>query len=240
MSLQYAFRDNVFHCMRVTFISVLWSASLLMAAPAHASDVPPPADPDLPQPLDVTSLQALITNPPFTRVVDFTDSLRLTGVATVGGKPMATLLDTATKKQYVVSDVPNAKGWKLLEANESTSLRYTQVKVMVGPEVVTLRYSDDQLNPKRVGGQSVRYPTAAEAIRKDENGKEYVRGSAYLSQQDQDIYHNKMSREAHDKFREIIRDSRDKMFQMSDEQRAAFSKKIFDKVLSTDQSGQKR
>ena len=226
--------------MRSIAIIPLFSACLLLAAPLHASDTPPPSDPDLPQPLDITALQDLIANPPFTRVVDFTDSLRLTGVATVGGKPMATLLDTATKKRYVVSEVPNDKGWKLLEASENTSLRYTQIKLMVGPEVVTLRYSDEQLNPKRVGGGGVPHPSAAEAIRKDENGKEYVRGSAYLSPADQDYYHNKMSKEAHDKYREVIRDSRDKMFQMNDEQRASFSKKIFDSVVARDQAAKKK
>ena len=71
------------------------SAFLLLAALARAAEVSP-SDPDLPQPLDVASLQALLTNPPFNRVVDFTDSLLLTGVATVGGKPMATLMDKAT------------------------------------------------------------------------------------------------------------------------------------------------
>ena len=227
-----------------SFVTIAFcSASLLLAGSLRASDLPPvapAADPDLPQPLDVAALQDMITNPPFSRVVDFTDSLRLTGVATIGGKQMATLLDTATKKRYVVSDVPNDKGWKLLEANENTSLRYTQVKLMVGPEVVTLRYSDEQLNPKRVGGGGVPHPTAAEAIRKDENGKEYVRGSAYLSPADQDFYHNKMSREAHDKYREVIRDARDKMFQMNDEQRAAFSKKVFDGVVARYQNAPKK
>ena len=215
------------------------SAFLLLAALARAAEVSP-SDPDLPQPLDVASLQALLTNPPFNRVVDFTDSLLLTGVATVGGKPMATLMDKATKKNYVVSEVPNAQGWRLVEASGNSELRLTQIKLMVGPEVVTLRYSESQLNPSRVGNGGVKYPTGADAIRKDENGKEYVRGSAYLSQADQDFYHKDMSKEAHDQFRTIIRDSRDKMFNMTDEQRASFSKKIFDTVVARDKSAQKK
>ncbi len=198
------------------------------------------ADPDLPQPLDLTTLQPLLANPPFNRVVDFTDSLLLTGVATVGGKPMATLMDKATKKSYVVSEEPNAQGWKLVAASESNELRLTQIKIQVGPEIVTLRYSDSQLNPAKVGSGTVKYPTREESIRKDQDGKEYVRGSAYLSQADQDHYHNGMSREAHDKFREIIRDNRDKMFQMTDAQRADFSKKVFDRISADDKGGQKR
>ncbi|MDB6137368.1 MAG: hypothetical protein JWO94_440 [Verrucomicrobiaceae bacterium] len=225
--------------LRHTAFLALSAITLCLATSARALDAPP-SDPDLPQPLDVTTFQPLLANPPFNRVVDFTDSLLLTGVATVGGKPMATLMDKATKRSYVVSEVPNAQGWKLVEANESSQLRFTQIKLMVGPEVVTLRYSDSQLNPSRVGANGVKYPTAAEAIRKDENGKEYVRGSAYLSPADQDFYHNGMSREAHDKFREIIRDNRDKMFQMNDEQRADYTKKLFDNIATKDKATPKK
>lgn len=215
----------------------LSAISLCLMAAVHADDAPAASavpDPDLPQPLDTSTLLPLLANPPFNRVVDFTDSLLLTGVATVGGKPMATLMDKNTKKTYVVSQEPNPQGWKLVSASESPELRNTQIKLMVGPEVVTLRYSDSQLNPSKVGSGVVKFPTAAEAIRKDENGKEYVRGSAYLSQADQDYYHKTMSKEAHDKFRETIRNARDKMFQMNDEQRAAYSKKIFDRVVAED------
>jgi len=224
---------------RHAFFFALAAATLGCAAPSSAAETPLP-DPDLPQPLDVTTLQPLLANPPFNRVVDFTESLLLTGVATVGGKPMATLMDKETKKSYVVSEEPNAQGWKLVGTIESSALRLTQIKLQVGPEIVTLRYSDAQLNPSKVGSGTVRYPTREEAIRRDQDGKEYVRGSAYLSQADQDHYHKTMSREAHDKFREIIRDNREKMFQMNDEQRAAFSKKVFDRISADDKGGQKR
>ena len=56
---------------------------LAMATVLHASD------PDLPKPLDATVAQGLITNPPFTRALNLSDSLQLTGVASVGGKPVA-------------------------------------------------------------------------------------------------------------------------------------------------------
>lgn len=222
-----------------TAVLALASFGLLLLPAALRAVVPQP-DPDLPQPLDVSALQPLLANPPFNRVVDFADSLLLTGVATVGGKPMATLMDKETKKNYVVSEEPNAQGWKLVGATESSELRYTQIKLMVGPEIVTLRYSESQLNPSRVGTGGVKYPTKEEAIRKDQDGKEYVRGSAYLSQADQDYYHKTMSREAHDKFRDVIRNNRDKMFQMTDEQRASFSKKVFDNIAAGDKATQKK
>ncbi|MDB6075104.1 MAG: hypothetical protein JWO89_2744 [Verrucomicrobiaceae bacterium] len=224
---------------RFSAIVALSSVCLLTSVSLPAADAIT-NDPDLPQPLDVSTFQPLLANPPFNRVVDFTESLLLTGVATVGGKPMATLMDKATKKSYVVSEEPNAQGWKLVQALGSNELRLTQIKLMVGPEIVTLRYSESQLNPAKVGSGTVKYPTREEAIRKDQDGKEYVRGSAYLSQADQDRYHNGISREAHDKFRDVIRDNRDKMFQMTDEQRAAFSKKVFDRISADDKGGQKR
>ena len=47
---------------------------------------------------------------------------------------------------------------------------------MVGPEIVTIHYGNAQIAPTT----QAKYPTDAEAIRNDENGKPYVRGSAYL------------------------------------------------------------
>jgi hypothetical protein len=72
--------------------------------------------------------------------------------------------------------------------------------------------------------------TEAEYTRKDENGKLYVRGSVYLPTADRDFYYNKMPDAARDKFREIIRNERDRLFKYTPDQRASYVKKVFDKV----------
>ena len=67
-------------------------------------------------------------------------------------------------------------------------------------------------------------------IRTDENGKPYVRVSPYLSDADRERYYKSWSREAHDKFRDIVRENRDAMMKASPQDRAAFAKKAFDKL----------
>ena len=79
------------------------------APPAPAG----PVDPDLPQPFDANSLSAIIQNSPFTRIVSIADSLVLTGMAYVNGKPVVTIFDKNEKQSLVVSEEPNLKGWKL-------------------------------------------------------------------------------------------------------------------------------
>jgi hypothetical protein len=194
-----------------------------------AADIKAP-DADLPQPYDPGSAgRNLLTSSPFTRPLNLSDSLLLTGIAYVKGKPVATIKDRSTNKNHIVSDEPNELGWKLESATPSTELRRSEVKISVGGEVIVVRYSDAQVALKGKPGPS-KYPTDAEAIRTDENGKPYVRASAYLSDTDRDRYYKGWSREAHDKFREVVRDSRDKMFAASPEERAALSKKMFDAI----------
>lgn len=206
----------------------------------HAADEATP-DPDLPQPLDLSVVQSLIEKPPFTRPLDLSDSLHLTGVAYVEGKPVATLVDKNTKKNYLVSGEPNALGWRLAEANVSSEIRLTNIKIMVGTEMVTIHYSDAQLAPTSRGGTGPsRYPTDSEAIRNDENGKPYVRASVYLSDADRERYYKNFSREAHEKFRDVVRGNREMMFKASPQERAAFAKKVFDKIEAGDKARQGR
>ena len=216
-------------------LGVLW-----MPLPARAAD-PLPVDPELPQPLDQAMLKSLLKNPPFNRVVDYTDSLLLTGVAYVEGKPLATLRDKETKKTYVVSNVPNAQGWRLAGASIGAQLRHTQIRLQVGEEVITIRYSDSLVSSgKPALSTEVKLPSDAEAIVHDSSGKAFVRSSLYLSEADRDRYHNGMSKEAHDLYRQTMRDNGEKMLSLSPEQRAAFAKQVFDKVSSEDTGGRRK
>ena len=152
----------------------------------------------VPQPYDPsTATQALLKSSPFTRTLNPSDSLLLTGLAYVQGKPVATIKDRLKNKSYVVSEQPNELGWKLTGATPSNELRRAEVKLMIGSEEVTIRYSDAQIALKGRPGPS-QYPTDAEAIRNDENGKPYVRASVYLSDSDRDKYYKSWSHEAHD------------------------------------------
>jgi hypothetical protein len=201
---------------------------------AAAEPEPQAADPDLPQPLDALALQRSLTTSPFNRVVDYSNTLMLTGVASVNGKPIATLMDRTTKQRYVVSEEPNAKGWRLAGVSGADAIKEASVQLDVGGETVTLHYTPPATPTPSVTKNSnygpSHLPTEQEFTGHDENGKAYVRGSVYLSDADRDRYHNGISREAHDEFRQIIRDNRDKMFNYSPEQRTSFAKKVLDHV----------
>ena len=203
---------------------------------------PVPADPDLPQPLDYSVAAPLIERSPFTRTIDLAEKLQLTGVAYMDGKPVATLVDRDTKQNYLVSEVPNALGWKLAGTSPSSQPRLTSVQLQVGAEVVTIRYSDAQLTPTSSTGRPgpSRWPSNEEAIRNDENGRPYVRGSVYLSDADRERYYRGFSREGHEKFRDLIRDNREKMFRASPQERAEFAKKIFDQVDAEEKARSQR
>jgi hypothetical protein len=177
----------------------------------------------------------LIEKSPFTRPLNLSEKLQLTGIAYVQGKPVATLLDRETKQNYLVSEKPNALGWKLAGASASTALNLTSVQLQVGTEVVTIHYGDAQIAPK----PQTKYPTDAEALTVV-NGLTYVKGSAYLSEADRERYYRGISREAHEKYREILRNNREMMLKATHEERAAFAKKMLDTVEAEDKTRQRR
>ena len=190
------------------------------------------ADPDLPQPLDLNLVEPLLNNSPFTRVLDLSKTLQLTGIAHVQGKPMVTLLNKITKQSYLVSEEPNAAGWRLSGVNASSNISRSEVNVVVGGETVTLRYNEIQLSPTRKGSVPRGYmpskiPTPEEFTGHDEKGA-YVRGSPYLNDEDRNRFRSGISREVRDKFVKIVHDNRDTMFKSSPEERAVFVKQALD------------
>jgi len=211
----------------------------LLTLPLHADDLPWPGDPDLPQPFDAAALATVVSRPPFTRIVAFEDTYLLTGVAYVDGKPLATLLNKETKQRFVISEEPNAQGWKLLSAVPTSDPKQARITLQVDGEAFALAYQE--IVPPTANSRSgdrrrevtpvdIHRLSEAEYTRKDENGKLYVRGSIYLPTADRDYYYNKMPDAARDKFREIIRNERDRLFKYTPDQRASYVKKVFDKV----------
>lgn len=220
--------------LRACVIFFVVCASLLLMSDTHAVEAKP-TDPDLPQPLDLNVTQPLLESSPFTRALNLSESLALTGIAYVKGKPVATIMDKITKQRFLVSEEPNAQGWRLAEANANSELKLANVKLIVGTEVVSIRYSDAQIAPEKKGsggggsyGPS-RVPTEQEIMGKDEKGA-YIRGMPYLSDDDRAKFRD-VPREVREKFLEVVHDHRDTLFKASHEERATFVKKVFDSVM---------
>jgi len=192
------------------------------------------ADPDLPQPVDSALAQPLLDNSPFTRELNLSDSLTLTGIAYIQGKPVATVFDKAKKMSYVVSEEPNAMGWKLAEASAAVAINRSIARIMVGNEVVTVRYSPDQLSvedkrntrPPGSGGPPV---TEGAPPR-----REYQRSP---EDEERRRKFESLSDKAKEKVKEFFRDNREKMMNATPEERAAFIRQHFDRIQKEDSGG---
>lgn len=101
--------------------------------------------------VDESVFEVLFTNPPFTRSVDPSDSIILTGLASVNGEVVATVLDTATMRSQVVSKSPNAQGWQLIGVGgEEAVARTWRAQIRIGGgEVIAVRYQKPPVKSSR-------------------------------------------------------------------------------------------
>ena len=239
--------------MKTMFAGYPWSSPLLLAValcassfaqdavtPPSAAAAPPaaaPKDPDLPQPFDSKVLGGLITNNPFNRAVSVSDSLVLTGMAIVDGKPMVTLLDKAAKKTYVVTDEPNDKGWKLAEHPAMVPIKRAQVKINIGAEVVTIRHDHDSQEAMKKDKTSPGSTPSAKDPSPDDKG--YKRSPRMGPPPEVRERYEKLSDEAKEKMKNVFRDNRDRMQAMTDEQRRSFLESNFKNIAESDETSRK-
>lgn len=214
---------------RPLFCACLSLASMVPAL--RASEGVP--DSDLPQPFDASVAQPLLESSPFTRSLNLSDSLTLTGIAYVEGKPVATLLNRSTKESFIVSEEPNALGWTLAAANPDPELRHTQVRIMVGPELVTVRYGDEQLAPEHARRSTAPGPPV-ESSSMASSGRTHYRSSSYLGDNGRERY-NALSDKAREVFKESMHKLIDKHPEFTAEQRAVYAEKYYARALAEDQ-----
>ena len=217
-------------------INIVARCLIFASALNAAGESKPVPDPDLPQAVDANVAQALLESPPFTRSLNLSDSLVLTGIAYIEGKPVATIFDKNTKASYVVSEEPNQQGWKLAETNANTELKRTQAKIMIGGETVTIRYAAIQPAQQQQGDPN-----------KDGRNGRWGGGDGgssrheYKRPSEEDITRYKsLSDQARDKFHNTLREGREKMMMMAPEERAAYVKTVFEKIEKEDGKGKQR
>jgi hypothetical protein len=117
-------------------------------------------DPDLPQPLNEQDFAGLMLASPFTRTLGVSDSLILTGVASLQEDMVATVFDTQTQVSHLVSRKPNPLGWQLVGITGSPSqLRTWTAKIQVaGGEVISVRYQKPPLKKSGTAGSGSSAP----------------------------------------------------------------------------------
>lgn len=134
----------------------------------------------IPKAVVAEHFMALKQSSPFTRTIDISDSLLLTGIAEIDGKPVATLIDTKTSQSYVISDTPNSEGWKMVGLTEGDELEQLVASISVsGGEVVNVRYDREgvarsmKARPSASGGPSVPRETDKRALPTDEDRRKF-------------------------------------------------------------------
>lgn len=201
------------------------------ALPLRAADAVTTGDPDLPQPVSPDDLTALMTSSPFTRSLNLSDSLVLTGIAYIEGKPVATLLNKMTKENFVVSQEPNAQGWRLAETSSTAQLKRTQAKIMIGAEVITVRFSDEQTSESMKKGG---YKPGGGSGPSDGRSSDGPRREGPRPSEEDRARYMALSDKARDQLREKMMESREKMMNVSPEERSAYFRKIFERVEADD------
>jgi hypothetical protein len=205
------------------------------AAAGVAAAPPGPVDPDLPQPFDFNALAGVVQNSPFTRIVNVSDSLVLTGVAYVDGKPVVTLFDKDKKESLVVTDQPNLRGWTLVEATHSADINRASAKVSIGGEPVSIDYDAAALTPEAMRKDKKEGKEGKDGGPPPPGGDKFNRGGRGPSEEDKKKYES-LSDGAKEKFRNGMREmfSNEKFRSASEEDRRNAIRSMFDKIEKDD------
>lgn len=195
----------------------------------YASENMPPADPDLPQPLDAGFASSLVSQSPFTRSVNLEQTLQLTGVAYINGRPVATVLNKQTKERILLTEEANAQGWRLLAVEAGTDPTLTQVQVRIGPETLTMHYHG--LQPTDAGKGEDKPQIAGRGSRKD---GDKPRPSDLLGANGRELYAS-LSRDARDKFKDALKARLEKNPELTREQTSEYAQKLYGKLKAADQ-----
>lgn len=100
----------------------------------------------LPQAVTDEHFHAFLDRSPFTRSLNLSDTLVLTGMAQMDGKPVATILDTEVGLSVAVSDSPNDRGWKMIELARADDLEFAVASISVeSGEVFRVRYDKERI-----------------------------------------------------------------------------------------------
>jgi hypothetical protein len=177
--------------LRLCLLAILPAAAIVAAE----------ADPDLPQPFDPAVVAPVIQSSPFTRMVNMSDDLVLTGIAYIDGKPVATIFNKETKQSYVVSEEPNFQGWTLNEALPTPDITRSQAKITIGGEVVSVRYDASAMTRDNMRGDK---KSSSGSSERSDDGR-YSRSSRGPSEEDRKRY-EAMSDSAKEKVRNLMRE----------------------------------
>lgn len=112
------------------------------------------ADPAVPEPVTASQFNVLLERPPFRRMMSLSDSLVLSGVASLADGKMVTVWNRATKESFIVTSTPNPQGWKLAGLTESADLKSVSAVITSGSQTLTVRFDPGRLTPPKLDNTS--------------------------------------------------------------------------------------
>ena len=120
--------------------------------------------PAIPASVSAASYPDLLERPPFRRILTLSESLILSGVATLHGGKIVTVWDRTSARSFVVGAHPNPQGWKLLEVSENSDLRSVTATIAAGDQKITLRFDPERLTPPKLDNTSKPAPRSEGAV----------------------------------------------------------------------------
>jgi len=194
-------------------------------------------DLDLPQPFDPNSLAPVVSSSPFTRMVNMSDNLVLTGIAYIDGKPVATIFNMETKESHIVSSEPNFQGWILNEALPAPDITRSQARISIGGEIVSVRYAALTAKDMKGDKKSDR-PSEGDRGGSPGGGERYRGGSRGPSEEDRKRY-EALSEKGREKLRDVLRSkfSDEKFRSAPDEERRNIIRKEVERIEKEDKGG---
>ena len=120
--------------------------------------------PAIPMPVSAESYPDLLQRPPFRRVLTLSESLILSGVASLPDGKIVTVWDRASARSFVVGSNQNPQGWKLIEVSENNDLRSVTATIAAGDQKITLRFDPDRLTPPKLDNTSKPAPRNEAAL----------------------------------------------------------------------------
>ncbi|NNE91355.1 MAG: hypothetical protein HKN23_06880 [Verrucomicrobiales bacterium] len=104
------------------------------------------SDAALPQTVTVEHFNALFEKSPFTRTLNLSDSLVLSGIADMNGERVATVIDSADGRTMAVSKTPNTEGWRLVQFERPDDLESAIASIALdGGEIVRVYYDKERV-----------------------------------------------------------------------------------------------
>jgi hypothetical protein len=121
-------------------------------------------EPAIPAPVTAADYPVLMERQPFRQVLSLSQTLVLSGVASLPQGKVVTVWDRATGRSFVVSTAPNPQGWQLESLTESTDLRSVTATISAGGDKLTVRFDPERLTPPKLDNTSKPAPRSEAAV----------------------------------------------------------------------------